>query len=122
MGIEANPLRALCRHYGAHPKTLEGVTTSEVYKLYTQTGWKGDQLAPEVVDFLNQRAAVVLLSGSDYRPPSDEVPGSDYRPPADEVEVPGSKNRLPAGEVEVPASDDRHRAGKVPGKLSLIHI
>ncbi|CAM9296468.1 unnamed protein product, partial [Laminaria digitata] len=134
VGLKTNPLHALCRHYGARPKTLQGVTTSAAYKMYTQTGWHGDELTPGVVDFLNQRTAVILLSGRDYRPPSDEVPGSnhcppatevpgsDYHPPADEAEVPvsdyppaggGSEDPPPRGEL--PGSDHRPRAGEVPG-------
>lgn len=74
--LKETTLRTLCTRYGADPNSIRESTTGPIYKRFTQTGWHGNELTSDVVDFLCYRTAVILLLGRDYRPPPGEVPGT----------------------------------------------
>ncbi|MEP5177815.1 hypothetical protein [Marinobacter alexandrii] len=69
-------LRYLCRQYCAQCKTVKESTLPRIVMLFTQTGWRGDQIPPEVGKFLLHRTAIILLLGANYEHPPNEVPGS----------------------------------------------
>lgn len=68
-------LGPLCKQYEAKMKDLKLSTQPSIFKRFTQSGWRGNELLPGVVDFLCHRLAVMLLLGRNYKHPVGEVPG-----------------------------------------------
>lgn len=79
-GMTPETLETLCSHFGANASDLRTQTSGSAFKLYTG-GWRGEQLPPCTVKFLNETLAEMLLDGENYEKvadfPENEVDGGE---------------------------------------------